>query len=146
MPIPGIEKNIGAFLDKVTNKYGKKKAITFDSEGFSISYHKLNQRVNQFANALNFEGIKRGDHVGVMLNNCPEFPITWLALAKLGSVMVPINTRYKISDLEYVLNDSDSRALIIDTEFISIFKKIRPKCPKTTKIFRVGEGEEEIGS
>jgi len=143
--ISGTEKNIGTFLDEVATRHDKKKAIHFDFEDFSLSYRELNQKVNRIANALRVEGIEKGDHVAVMLPNCPEFPITWLALAKLGAVMIPINTRYQFSDLVYVLHDSHAGALIIDTESIPTFRAVQPKCHAIVKIFRVGEGEEDMG-
>ena len=95
MAIPGIEKNIGALLENAAHRYGDNKVVHFDYENSGFTYSQLNARVNQYANALYAEGIKRGDHVAVMLPNCPEFPLTWLALAKLGAVMVPLNNRYQ---------------------------------------------------
>ena len=146
MAIPGIEKNIGTLLEKATQRYGENKAIHFDYEGLGFTYTQLNERVNQYANALQAEGIKRGDHVAVMLPNCPEFPVTWLALAKLGAVMVPLNNRYQAIDLEYVLNDSDAIALVIHTDFIPTFQEARTKTPSIKKIYRVGQGQVDIGS
>ena len=80
-----------------------------------------------------------------MLPNCPEFPITWLALAKLGAVMVPINNSYQAHDLEYVLNDSDAMALVIDTQFIPTFREVQSKISGVKKVYRVREGYEDFG-
>jgi crotonobetaine/carnitine-CoA ligase len=146
MAIPGIENNLGRLLENATRRYGENKAIHFDYENLGFSYTQLNARVNQIANALQAEGIKKGDHVAVMLPNCPEFPVTWLALAKLGAVMVPLNNRYQAVDLEYVLNDSDAIALVIDTQFVPTFQEARPKTPDIKKVYRVGAGQEELGS
>ncbi|MCP4577648.1 MAG: acyl--CoA ligase, partial [Deltaproteobacteria bacterium] len=104
MPIPGLEKNIGVLLEKSAAQHGAKKAMLFDHENTVFTYAELNSRVNQFANVFVAKGIKQKDHVAVMLPNCPEFPVTWLALAKLGAVMVPLNVRYQAAELEYVLN------------------------------------------
>jgi len=146
MPIPGLVPNIGTLLDRAARRYGENSAIHFDYENSGFSYQELNARVNQYANALQGEGIKKGDHVAVMLPNCPEFPVSWLALAKLGAVMVPLNNRYQAVDLEYVLNDSDAVALVIYTDFVPTFKEARPKTPAIKKIYRVGSGQEDLGS
>jgi len=145
MPIPGIENNIGALLEKAAMRHGENKAIHFDHENLGFSYRELNRRVNQYANTLRAEGIKKADHVAVMLPNCPEFPLTWLALAKLGAVMVPINNRYQAVDLEYVLNDSDAVALVIHTDFAATLRQALPKTPAVKKIYRVGPGQEDLG-
>lgn len=146
MPIPGIEPNIRALLEKAAARHGEKKAIHFDQEGLSLSYRELNEKVNQFANGLRSVGIKRGDHVAVMLPNCPEFPLTWLALAKLGAVMVPTNINYQPHDLEYVLNDSDASALVIDAEKIPVFRDVRAHCPHIKRILHVGESKDNLNS
>ncbi len=146
MFIPGIENSIGTLLEKAASRYGKNKAIHFVYEKLGFSYEELNTRVNQYANALQEEGIKKGDHVAVMLPNCPEFPVIWLALAKLGAVMVPINNRYQAVDLEYVLNDSDAIALVIHTEFAPIFYEAREKIHAIKKVFSIGAGQEDLGS
>jgi acyl-CoA synthetase (AMP-forming)/AMP-acid ligase II len=142
MPIVGVEKNIGTLLEKSARRYGEKKAIHFHSENVFFSFKQLNAKVNQFANALHLEGIKRGDHIAVMLPNCPEFPLTWLALAKLGAVMVPLNTRYQAVDLKYVLNDSDATALILHTDFLSTFAEVQSQTPEVKQVFTIGDKEQ----
>jgi crotonobetaine/carnitine-CoA ligase len=146
MPIAGIENNIGTLLEKAAQRFAENKALHFRSENSGFSYRELNARVNQYANAIQAEGIKKGDHVAVMLPNCPEFPVTWLALAKLGAVMVPINNRYQAVDLEYVLNDSDAIALVIHTDFAATFREAQPKTPAVKKVYSVGEGQQDLDS
>jgi crotonobetaine/carnitine-CoA ligase len=145
MAIPGLEKNIGSLLEKAAFHYGDNKVLHFDYENAGFTYTQLNARVNQYANALRSEGIKPGDHVAVMLPNCPEFPLTWLALAKLGAVMVPLNNRYQAVDMEYVLNDSDATVLVIDAQFIPTFQEARPRTPAVKKVYRVGPGRQDLG-
>jgi len=145
MPIPGLEKNIGTLLEKASERNGLKTAIHFDHENLRLSFRQLDEYVNRFANALRDEGICKGEHIAVMLPNCPEFPLTWLALAKLGAVMVPINIRYQAADLEYVLNDSDASAMVIATEFASVFRQVWSNVPKIRKVFTVGQGESDLG-
>lgn len=144
MLIPKLEKNIGTLVEKAAVRYGERTLLHFDREELSVSYRTLNDKVNQFANALLQEGIEQGDHVGVMLPNCSEFPFTWLGLAKLGAVMVPINIRYQSFDLEYILRDSDATALVIHQDFLSIFQKVPSETHTVKKIFNVG-GESETG-
>ncbi len=145
MSIPGLEKNLGSLLEKSASLYGDKKAIQFDVENTYLTYQQLNQKVNQFANVFKTKGLKKGDHVAVMLPNSSDFPVTWLALAKLGAIMIPINTRYQVTDLEYVLKDSDSVCLIIHTDYIPIFEQIRSNVAKLELIFEIGQTTEKSG-
>src|SRR5687767_6757818 len=76
------------------------------------------------ADAFRARGVRHGTHVAVMLPAVPAYPITWFALARIGAVMVPLNTQYKAADLEYVLRDSDSTFLVIDESALPAFESI----------------------
>jgi carnitine-CoA ligase len=145
MPIPEVESNIAILLEKSAARYGEKKAIIFEQEAMSLSYRELNENVNKYANALRSLGVKKGDRVSVMLPNCHEFPLTWLAIAKLGAVMVPTNINYKAHDLEYILKDSGASVIVIHPEKIPIYREVKSRCPDVKEILRVGEGEDKIG-
>ena len=66
-------------------------------------------------------GVGPGTHVAVMLPNVPAYVVTWMALARLGAVMVPVNTQYKPRELEYVLQDSATTFLVIDAGCLTVF-------------------------
>jgi len=138
-----LEENIGTLVERAAARFGDKKLLTVDHEGLSYSFRELNERVNQFANALLAAGVRRGHHVSVMLPNCSDFPLTWLALAKLGAVMVPVNNRYQVRDLEYILHDSDSTALVIHSDYLPIYRQIPAGADKVEQLFRVGPGAGE---
>ncbi len=134
-----LSKNIGELLEKAANENKDKTVIHFHHENLKLSYSQLNKTVNQYANTFRKKGIQKGDHIGVMLSNCPEFPYTWLALAKLGAVIVPLNNGYQSKDLEYVLNNSDSTALVIEDQFVPGYNEIKVKTPNVKNVFIVGE-------
>jgi carnitine-CoA ligase len=135
--------HIGGLVEAAAARFGDKKFFIIDHEGVRFSFSELNTRVNQFANALKQAGIERGHHVSVMLPNCSEFPLIWLALAKLGAVMVPVNIRYQVKDLEYILNDSDSTGLVIYSDFLPLFHKMPSESHKVEKVFRIGAGDKD---
>ncbi len=141
MPIPDLEKNIGVLLENSATLHGDKKAIHFDHENTFFSYKELNTLVNRYANVFKSKGIGLKDHVAVMLPNCPEFPVIWLALAKLGAVMVPLNVRYQVADMEYVLHDADVSAIVIYTDYASVFNAARKKTSSVKTVFSVGRGD-----
>lgn len=114
-PMPA---NIGALLDAVAAEVPDRVALHFIATGEELTYAALRQAVNRTANGLRAAGIVPGARVAVMLPNLPAMPITWLALARLGAVMVPVNTRYTGHELDYVLDDSGAIALVIHAEFL----------------------------
>lgn len=145
MQVSKLEINLGALLEKSANKHKDKIALHFHHEAEEVTFEQLNKRVNQFANALKKQGVKKGDHVAVMLPNCPEFPYTWLALAKLGAVMIPLNNGYQAKDLEYILTNSDACALVIQDAFAPRFREAQKNAPKIKKIFIVGKAQNDLG-
>ncbi|MDQ0341114.1 crotonobetaine/carnitine-CoA ligase [Caldalkalibacillus uzonensis] len=80
-----------------------------------------NQVANYFAHQF---GIKKGDHIALILKNCPEYLFIWFGLAKLGAVMVPINHHIKGDSLQYILTHSDSKLVIVDAAFLDQLKAI----------------------
>jgi long-chain acyl-CoA synthetase len=102
--------NLAVLLTESTKKYPNETAIIFDS--FKLNYTQLNAVSNQFANGLQNLGIKRGDKVGLMMPNIPQFAIALYGVLKLGAVLVPMNVLLKSDEIEYNIKDSDAVALI----------------------------------
>jgi len=129
-------QSIAHLLEKATAKNVDRPLFIF--EGERLSYAEVNRRVNKVANSLKGLGVKKGEKVGLMLPNGLEFPITWLAIAKLGAVMVPINTKYQEHDLLYVINDSEASCMIIHQDFLPILEKVKRKATELMEVCVVG--------
>ena len=99
-------------------------ALHFFETGEKLTYRELLEAVNRLADGLHDFGVRKGNHVGAMLNNLPSFPITWLALGRLGAVVIPINIRYTAPEIGYVLNDGDAEFLVIDAEYLPLLDKV----------------------
>lgn len=96
-----------------------------------ITFAELDEQVDALAHGLLGQGIVRGDSVAVWLANGASWVTCWLACARIGAVVVPINTRYKSEEVEYILRQSDARALILmdrfwDIDFLGIARGIVP--------------------
>ena len=109
---------LGNLLHGVSKRHADKTAIIFDDR--RITYGQLNRRVDEVARAFTARGIGKGDKVSVWLYNCPEWIFIQLALGRIGAVLVPINTRFKVQELEYMLKQSDSCLLVTADRFLGI--------------------------
>ena len=85
--------------------------------GRRFTYAELDTLVDAVAGNLAARGIRAGERVALLLGNCPEFLIVLLGCARLGAVAMPIGTRQKGPELDYLLNDSAAAALIFESEF-----------------------------
>jgi len=121
--------NLGEILEVNAKKYPDKLAVK-DWRGKTLTYPKLESRTNRLANGLLRMGLRKGDRVAVMLYNCTEFVEIMCAFSKIGLVTVTVNWRYIEKDIEYVVNNSDSRAMIVGEDFIEVVNSIRSNFEK----------------
>lgn len=103
-----------ALLDDAVRKHAE--CILWESidDGETLTFAEFRALSRRCAAALNAIGVGFGSHVAVMLPNVPAYCITWMALAQLGAVMVPLNKRNTSRELEYVLRNADASHLVID--------------------------------
>ena len=115
--------NLGQNLKINAGKFPNTVALKDSSRSFT--YPELNQRVNRLANGLLSLGLNKGDKVAVFMENSIEIVEVFLATAKTGIVMVPINFRLLGKDVAYIVDNSDARALIVDDEFAPVIQDIK---------------------
>jgi long-chain acyl-CoA synthetase len=99
-----------------------KTAICFESQ--SIDYGAFYDDIDRAARMLLGLGVRRSDRVGLMFPNRPEILFLYFACFRIGAIAVPVNTRYKRQEIEYALDHSECRLLIIDKLFSDITMKI----------------------
>src|SRR5437868_2572468 len=85
---------IGAFVSARCRALADKPFLNVFDRGEAITYAQADIRINRIANALKTLGVGKGDRVAAMLPNRIDYPLLWLALAKIGAAHVPVNTRY----------------------------------------------------
>lgn len=120
-PLPD---NISALLDTVADEVPDQLAWNFFDSGETITYGELRAKVNQLASGLARAGVCKGTHVGVMLPNIAAFPLTWLALARLGAVMVPTNIAYTSRELRFIVENGDVEWLVIHESCLQTLEEL----------------------
>jgi len=111
-------------------------AIIYGTE--RISWYQLNSRINKLANALRKLGIKKGDKVAFLFYNSPQFLESNLAIQELGAIPVPTNFRYVASEIEFLLNNSDSVAFLFDDDALPELQTIRKQIPNVKYLIHDG--------
>ena len=103
--------SLGEMLDAAAARRADTPAIVF--KDIRISYAELAARADAFARGLLALGLGPGDHVVIWMPNSVEWNVANFAIAKIGAVTVTCNSRYKGVELEYVLRQSDAKALVM---------------------------------
>ena len=101
--------------------------VAIISEQRSYTYSELNARVSQFANFLAGLGVKKGDAVGLLLNNCVEFAIGFLACQKLGAVSSGLNYRLSAGALGYTVQQEKLNAFLFNSTYSDKVAEIMPE-------------------
>ncbi|HZO29035.1 MAG TPA: AMP-binding protein [Chloroflexota bacterium] len=100
----------GQLVDRAAERWGDREALCF--EGRRWTFAQLRDETDRVARGLIAAGIEPGEHVCLWLNNSPEYLFTLFAIAKIGAVLVPINTRFRTRDMAYIVTQSDATTLI----------------------------------
>ncbi len=104
---------IGDLLTKQAERYPDHEAVVAPYLGIRYTYKEFDELTDRVARGFMGMGIEKDDKVSIWASNYPEWIITQFATAKMGAVMVTVNTNYKQFELEYLLKQSDTKALIM---------------------------------
>ena len=127
-------------LRQAAARWPDRVALVFDETGESLTFAELAVRVDRIAAALSGLGIGRGDRVGIMLPNQVHWPLAWLGLARIGAVMVPVNTGYRTADAGFVLEHAGVRAIITVGRFVPLLLEVRAATGAAFEILCTGGG------
>lgn len=89
-------------------------------DGVRIDYRTLYERVQSAAARMIAAGVEHGEHVGILMGNSVDWVVLFYAAASIGAVTVPVNTRFKLDELNYCLKQGDVRVLFYVDTFLSI--------------------------
>jgi fatty-acyl-CoA synthase len=104
---------IGDLLDLRAREYPDTDAVVYPHEGIRYTYAQFRDICNMAAKGFMAMGVKKGEHVAIWATNYAEWLISQFATAKIGAVLVTVNTNYKRFEAEYLLKQSDSTTLIL---------------------------------
>ena len=99
--------------------------IALKDKNRKFTYPELNRRVNRLAHSLTSLGLQKGDKIAVLLENSIEICELFLATAKSGIIIVPINFRLISPEVEYIVNNSDAKAIVVHDQFVQVVQPIR---------------------
>jgi fatty-acyl-CoA synthase len=131
---------VGGLLDEITRKYPDRDALIYSDRDLKYSYRELNSRVDRLAKGMLAMGIGKGDHVGIWATNVPDWLIIFYATARIGAVLLTVNTSYRPSELEYVMQQSDMKTLFLidgyrETDYVQAVYDLVPELKTAPRDF-----------
>jgi fatty-acyl-CoA synthase len=137
-------RSVADVLEQRASEHSDRPFLIFGDRRFT--YGQVDRQASALAAALHELGIERGDRIAIDLPNWPEFIVTMFAAAKLGAVMVPLNPRYTVPELQYMLRHSEASVVVSaetynQTDYLQLFESFLTQLPDFQYLVTVGEAD-----
>jgi len=138
---PASPPGIMELLEEAKRRYHAKVALQITSPGGMrrLSYRELGQWVIRVSSSIIESGIRHSDTVAILSENRPEWAIAFFGIVASGAVAVPLDTRLKGKELEYILNNSGARAAFVSGRYLDALDGIAGACPELSTVFCMDE-------
>lgn len=125
-------RTLGDFLEHWAATTPDKEYVVYSDRDIRFTWSQFNHRVDEMAKGLIAIGVKKGTHVGIWAQNVPDWLTFLYACAKIGAVYITVNTNYKQSELEFLVENSDMHTLCItdgtwDTNYVDMVYQMLPE-------------------
>lgn len=132
-----IENTLGGVLDDLSKNNPNGWAERYTDRNYFRTWKELNDEADLIARGMMSLGVKKGDHVAIWATNTPEWILTLFAAAKIGAVLVTVNTNFKIFELEYLLRQSDTKLLVMiggfkNNDYVATVNELLPELKTTS--------------
>ncbi|WP_337507629.1 AMP-binding protein [Alistipes ihumii] len=127
-----IDYTLGGILEKWVREQPDHEFMIYPDRGLRFSYKEFDERVDIFAKGLLSIGVRKGSKVGVWAKNVPDWMTLMFATAKIGAVLVTVNTNYKAAELEYIMKNADIHTMCMvngyrDSDYVQILYDLVPE-------------------
>lgn len=154
-----LEKTLGQQIADMAAKYPDDNMIDYTDRDYSRTWKEFNDECETIARGFMALGLKKGSHISIWGTNVPAWLLTFFGSAKMGGILVTVNTSYKVFELDYQLKQSDSEAIVLidgykGTSYIDIINELCPelescepgklksrRLPLLKSVIYAGEGE-----
>ena len=131
-------RTIGEWLEHWATVTPDKEFLVYSDRDLRFTWKEFNQRVDDMAKGLMSIGVKRGTHIGIWATNVPDWLTFLYAGAKIGAVLVTVNTNYKQNELEFLVKHSDIHTLCItdgvfDGSYIDMVYEMAPELKESQR-------------
>ena len=124
-------------LRRTVERTPEKTAMNFHDQ--QLTFRELEGLSNSLAHALLDLRIAKGDRIALFMTNRPEYLISLEAASKIGAAITPINPAYREQEVEYQLNNSEARVVVVHRDQYPIVAAIRAQAPGVKHVLVLGD-------
>ncbi|SEN12628.1 long-chain acyl-CoA synthetase [Mesobacillus persicus] len=136
--------NLSTQLHQTAKRLGGKSAYYFMDKG--TSYAELDAAVTKFASGLSQLGVKKGDHVALLLGNSPHFVIGLYGALRLGATVIPVNPIYTADEIGYILRNGDVKTVVGLDLMIPLAEKMHEQLPTVEHYITCESGQSDAAN
>ncbi len=127
-----LESTLGDLLEKWAAELPDHEFMIYPDRNLRLTYAQFDLRVNNLAKGLMSIGVRPGDKVGIWATNVPDWTTFMFACAKIGAILVTVNTSYKLTELEFLIRNADLHTLCIidgfrDSDYVNMIFELVPE-------------------
>src|SRR5438477_11627775 len=122
-------RNIGDLLEQRVARTPARAFLLSEADGRQFTYAEFSAAVNRGATMLAAHGIQKGDVVSLLMPNSAEYIIGYFACWQLGALAGPVNSLLKEHEIEFVMNNSETKAILVNSEFCDRIESIKHQLP-----------------
>ena len=130
------------FLKRALAAFPDQEAVVCGSHRFT--YREFGARVNRWAQAMRLLGVRHGERVAILSQNCHRVLEAYFGAPLIGAISMPINFRLVPSDFEYILNHGGAKVLLVESGLTPLIDQIRAQLPGIEHFVSTGEPTDPI--
>lgn len=132
----------GQMMDYLSDEIPEKEVIVFEDQ--RLTYSEFRDNIRRMAMALKRIGVQKGDRVGVLFQNCPEFFYVQQAILYIGGIFISLSTRYRKFEITYMMKHAGAKFMFcvdeyMGTSFVDLLEGIRPELREMETIIIKGQ-------
>ena len=131
--------DLPTLVRRASETFGDRVGLVIDATGERLSFAQIHDRADALAGRLSRLGVLRGDRVAVMLANGAEFPLLWLAIARLGAVIVPINLAAQVEDLTHLISTASAKVAIVESGSLELMTRVQARCVDLAEVLTIDQ-------
>ncbi len=132
--------NVGSIATRNARRYGDKIALVDANANRQVSWRDFNSRVNRLSHALLAQQLHKGDRVAIYSRNSLEYLELFMACAKTGLVVEPMNWRFTADEIATTLLDGTPRGILVSAEYGAPYRSIRNRLTSIEFVVGIGDG------
>ena len=126
------EYTLGQLLDQTIARCGVNDAVVYADRDFRLTWYEFGEEVDRLARGLMALGVKRGEKIALWATNVPHWVVLMFAAAKIGAILLPLNTNYKSHEMDFALKQSETENLFIingyrDCDYVEVVYGLVPE-------------------